>query len=439
MNIGSENEYVEFKKSTSELKEGIQSIASMLNKHGKGTLYFGVKNNGEVVGQQIGESTLNQLSRDIAINIKPSFVYDVEEKYTPDGKLFIEVVFHGSKTPYSAFNKYFIRFHDEDRVMDNEMLREYYRQSNNDYSHWEKSCSYVSINDIDKDILDKYYNDCYQKGRINYKFENELKFLSRLGLMYDDRYLNNAGNVLFSKNSPVRLKLVTFASETRLTILDIEVFEGNIFECIDKSMNYISKGIMWKAEFNGSVHRKEIPEIPIEAIREIVVNAFSHGEYDSNTDFEIAIYKNRISIYSPGHFPKPYSPEEFATGYLEPIPMNDTITQVLYKNGTIEQMSTGFERTFELCEVKDVNYSYQETANGFRFEFYRGNNKSITFSKNETNVIECIKRNNEITVNEIAVECGISSRTIARIIVKLKSIGMLRRIGSDKDGYWEIK
>ena len=42
MNIVSENEYVEF-KSTSELKEGIQSIASILNKHGKGTLYFGVK------------------------------------------------------------------------------------------------------------------------------------------------------------------------------------------------------------------------------------------------------------------------------------------------------------------------------------------------------------------------------------------------------------
>ena len=74
MIIGSENEYVEFKKSTSELKEGIQSIASMLNKHGKGTLYFGVKNNGDVVGQQIGENSLNQLSRDIAINIKPSFV-----------------------------------------------------------------------------------------------------------------------------------------------------------------------------------------------------------------------------------------------------------------------------------------------------------------------------------------------------------------------------
>ena len=36
-----ESETVEFKKSTSELKEGIISLCSMLNKHKKGFLYFG--------------------------------------------------------------------------------------------------------------------------------------------------------------------------------------------------------------------------------------------------------------------------------------------------------------------------------------------------------------------------------------------------------------
>ena len=34
MNLGHEDEYTEFKKSTSELKEGMESIASILNKHG---------------------------------------------------------------------------------------------------------------------------------------------------------------------------------------------------------------------------------------------------------------------------------------------------------------------------------------------------------------------------------------------------------------------
>ena len=53
MNIGKETEFIEFKKSTSETKEGLISIASILNKHKKGNLYFGVKDNGDVIGQDI--------------------------------------------------------------------------------------------------------------------------------------------------------------------------------------------------------------------------------------------------------------------------------------------------------------------------------------------------------------------------------------------------
>jgi len=45
-----ETETTEFKKSTSELKSGVMSIAAILNKHGKGELYFGIKNDGTVVG-----------------------------------------------------------------------------------------------------------------------------------------------------------------------------------------------------------------------------------------------------------------------------------------------------------------------------------------------------------------------------------------------------
>ena len=49
MNLGKESENLEFKKTTGETKEAMISIASILNKHGVGTLYFGVKPNGEVL------------------------------------------------------------------------------------------------------------------------------------------------------------------------------------------------------------------------------------------------------------------------------------------------------------------------------------------------------------------------------------------------------
>ena len=56
MNLGKESETLEFKKTTGELKEAMVSIVSILNKHGVGTLYFGVKPNGDVTGQDVSES-----------------------------------------------------------------------------------------------------------------------------------------------------------------------------------------------------------------------------------------------------------------------------------------------------------------------------------------------------------------------------------------------
>lgn len=54
MNIGSETEQIEFKKSNGEINEGIVSIAAILNKHQSGELYFGVKNDGTVLGRRLG-------------------------------------------------------------------------------------------------------------------------------------------------------------------------------------------------------------------------------------------------------------------------------------------------------------------------------------------------------------------------------------------------
>ena len=45
-----EDERTELKKYTSELKEAIISIVAILNKHGKGKIYFGIKDDGQVIG-----------------------------------------------------------------------------------------------------------------------------------------------------------------------------------------------------------------------------------------------------------------------------------------------------------------------------------------------------------------------------------------------------
>ena len=113
MNIGYETETIEFKKSTGELKEGIISLSSMLNKHSDGTVYFGVKNNGDVLGQEIGDRTLRDVSQMIANAIKPQIISTITLELL-DGNNVVKVHAQGSEKPYSAFGRYYIRSADED-------------------------------------------------------------------------------------------------------------------------------------------------------------------------------------------------------------------------------------------------------------------------------------------------------------------------------------
>jgi len=122
MNLGKETETLEFKKTTGEMKEAMVSIASILNKHGVGTLYFGVKSNGDVTGQDVSESSLRDVSRVVYENIKPQ-IYPVITEEVFDGKHTIKVEFSGESAPYSSAGRYYLRTADEDREVTPEDLR----------------------------------------------------------------------------------------------------------------------------------------------------------------------------------------------------------------------------------------------------------------------------------------------------------------------------
>lgn len=94
MNLGKESETLEFKKTTGELKEAMISISSILNKHGVGTLYFGVKPNGDVVGQDVSESSLRDVSRFVYEFIKPQ-IYPMIQEVVLEDRHVIKVEFHG--------------------------------------------------------------------------------------------------------------------------------------------------------------------------------------------------------------------------------------------------------------------------------------------------------------------------------------------------------
>lgn len=67
-----------------------------------------------------------------------------------------------------------------------------------------------------------------------------------------------------------------------------------------------------------------------------------------------------------------------------------------------------------------------------------GINVGINVGINEQKVLELLRKNNQITAKEIAGLLGISLRHSERLITSLKQKGMIQRVGSNKNGYWEI-
>jgi len=58
--------------------------------------------------------------------------------------------------------------------------------------------------------------------------------------------------------------------------------------------------------------------------------------------------------------------------------------------------------------------------------------------KSSQKILELITSNPYITIEDLAGNLGISDRGVKKNISKLKSDGLIRRIGPDKGGYWEI-
>ena len=126
MNFGKESETVEFKESLSQLKEGLISLTAMLNKSGQGTVYFGVNDDGELIGlKDVGKKTIHDISQAIGDGILPRIIPTVllENK---DGRDYILVSAKGYELPYSFKGEYRIRSADEDKKFPYELLRRYF-------------------------------------------------------------------------------------------------------------------------------------------------------------------------------------------------------------------------------------------------------------------------------------------------------------------------
>ena len=439
MNFGSEDETLEYKKTTGELNEALKSICAMLNKHGKGTVYFGILPNGEVKGQTVNDSTLRDISRKIFESIVPQIIPVVVKKIVED-KNIIEVTFKGNDRPYSCKGVYYIRTADEDRILPPNELRQIFEYSEN--GSWDSELSECSLDDIDIDTLHHFFMKATACGRIKDEEFDPERLLVKLELLKNSK-LTNAGKLLFSNKADIVLKMAVFATDEKLTFIDINRQTGNIINLIDSANSYIKRNIRWKADIVG-MKRVETPEIPLNALREIICNSFAHARYNTFTEHEISIHPSFVRIYNPGEFPIGYKPEDFVTANIPSIIRNPLILKTLFLSDDVESYSSGFKRVFEECKKNNVEIDYDLNREGFTFVFKRTVvnpvvnpvvNKLLT--DEEKLVIDMISKDASLSAKKMSFVLNKSDRSVQRLLKNLKEKGVLERIGSTK-GYWKI-
>ena len=438
-----ESETLELKKSLSQLREGVISLSSMLNKKKEGTVIFGINDDSRLVGITIGNKTKADITHEIQNNLKPLPSVIKIDEIVEDSKNIIKVYVKGEDTPYSAYGRYYIRINDSDIVMDSNQLQRFFEEKEDNYLKWEQTETQYGIDDINEDLLIDCIRTANEKGRLEYVYRNPKEALSKLGLLTSNDKLNNAGLFLFGNNKPLTIKEANYPTDNRSEFGEIKEFKGNIIECIKEAISYIQNHISFKSNIVG-IQREEIPEIPVRAIREIVVNSFAHCSYARVGDYnQYVIYKSSVRIYNPGSIIKGIDPINFASGKVGSKIRNLLIASTLFKYGYIDAFGTGFDRTFTLCSQNDVEYKYSEDEFGFTFVFERKKeflNDRINDRINDIDeqIKKLIVENKYITIPELSVLIKKSESTIHRRLNNLLKSKVIRRVGSRKTGYWEV-
>lgn len=385
MNLGMESETLEFKKSTNELEKGVISLASMLNEHGEGTLYFGVKNDGTVVGQDnINENTLRDVSRKISEGINPQIIPHISLELIDD-KSVIKVTVKGNDVPYSAFGRYYSRSFDEDKALTPAGLKALINREGEPDFIIEKQ---ASRQDLTFSILKNMY--------INHGYNiNDEHFEKNLGLYTKDGKYNMMAELLADKND-LDIKIATFAGNNKAVMLKRNEYGGKcLLQCVQNVLDYFDVLNETKVKVGGLV-RIEEQYFDKSVAKEAWLNAVVHNRWIEEVPPLVCVFDDRIEIDSNGGLPSALSKEDFFKGISKPV--NLKLLKIFKDLEFIEETGHGVPLIVEKYG-KDVFYISEHTVRvtipinkDLLEKDYNKDNKSST-NKNKINLLSNIVGN----------------------------------------------
>ncbi|MCQ2796133.1 MAG: putative DNA binding domain-containing protein [Bacilli bacterium] len=425
MKFERETEFIEFKESLSQLSRALESIAAMINKHGKAVVYFGVKDDGSVVGVSLGNKTLKDISSEIHQRIKPVIVPKItEEKH--ENKIVIKVEAKGTNTPYSSDGNYFIRTGNENRKITPEIMRQLIFKNSND-----------NIVEIESSNQDLTFNQLSQLYILKGLSINKNTFLQNIGLLNKSKNFNLLANLL-SDNNDISIKVVRFKGTDKTEIISRNEFG---YKCLalalQNALDYTMSFNETKVDMSSTI-RKETHLFNESALREAWVNACLHTRWDKMIPPAIYIFDDRIEIISTGGLPIDCSIEEFYKGISHPI--NKNLQKIFGQLGLVEQTGHGIPEIIKHYGKEAFNISENNINIIFKFPYTlnRGETNYSGLNPSQIKVLKAINIKPSVTTNELCKITSLGTTRINVIVKELKQLNRIKRVGSNKTGYWLV-
>lgn len=208
----------------------------------------------------------------------------------------------------------------------------------------------ASYEDLDKKKVEDYIRKIENTFKEEKKVSSQ-QFLKDIGVLREiaGKLVPTAGGMLMFGKDPQRflissgVRVVRFeGKDMGSNIVDQKEIRGTISAMIEEAIQFIEKH-MGKEKTKGDLKKEDISEYPLEAVREVIINAIIHRDYTiEGSPVRIFMFDNRIEVYTPGGLAKGVTIDNIE--YTQHS-RNKVITDILMHTGHyIDKLGRGIRR-----------------------------------------------------------------------------------------------
>ena len=449
---GAESETVEFKKSTGTRNEAARTLSAMLNGAG-GTVLIGVDDDGLVIGQQVSEKSLEDMTQACA-SIRPELPPTIQRVEVPDsgGQEVLAVsVPSGNSKPYAYKSDYYVRSGAATVAMPAETELALVLERAHGLDRWETAESRLGLEAIDVVEVETFRDAAMAGGRASFEPTASVdEVLLALNLLDDDGRPNRGAIALFGRREAFARHYAMLGchlvavdgTDLAEEFLDEKLVEDNAFALLRLAIIFCRGYLRTPLRIEGFEAESSL-EIPEPVVREALANAFAHRSYTVSGHVQLRIYSDRLEIVSPGSLHFGLTPADLYASHSS-LPWNPLILGALYRRGIVEQLGSGTLRMIRLCAEAGLSVPIftstpsAVTCNIPRRGHWLGpDGRGVAVSDVEAKALRAIV-GNRVRRADLVDVLGIAESTARDLLARLRNRGLVHTEGRGRGATWSL-